>query len=273
MRWQWGVVLGILLAGCDACGSRPAPPKPAATAAKKSPAVVFGRVRLADGVALPSYRDVDMERTVLRAGTGQLAEGLGRCEPISHEDRTPVRLSSDGYLTGVLVSASEFSDAKPRPPRDQPVSIGQDCRLHPRLIVAMEGDTLRVRNEVDFPFMPMFGSEPIARSLIPGQEFSYKLEHGGTVDAVLCTVTSPCGRSDVVVLHHPLYDVTDSDGRFRIENFPEDEEVTLNAWHPLFSRAHIEVTLGVGQEKEVEFVLTPAASIPPPAPGIAEGSD
>lgn len=254
MRVWLGVVAVVYLSACESEGSKNAEevsrPEPAPAA---EGAVVTGRVRLADGFTLPSYAAEDMERKLLLTDSAGVPSV---CSPPKKGDRTPVTQTEEGYLTGLLVAASDFTGAKPRPPKVHKVSI-DDCRLNPRLVVAMKGDSLELRNEVDFPFMPMFGAAATgARTLMPGQVEKANLDRAG-VESILCTYTAPCGRTDVVTLYHPIYTITDGEGRFRLTDFPTDQEVTLNVWHPLFQEANIKVSVGKGQTKELDIVITP----------------
>ena len=253
--------------GCRGCDADPsalptgpeAPDKPVAAGKTKAPAVLIGSVRLAPGVQLPSYSATDMERKVL----DHLERGSPPdvCSPPKIVDRTPVRLTPDGKLVGMMVAVSEFSRMPERAPRIHDVVI-KDCRLTPALVVAMKGDTLRIRNEINFPFMPSVAQEQRLETLMPGQTKEVPLQESG-VSIVLCGFTAPCGRTDLVVLHHPLYAVTGEDGNFRIENFPADETVNLNNWHPLFESAQLELRLQQGETKTVELVVT--AAVPQPS--------
>ena len=236
----------------------PAPAKPAATA------VLIGSVRLAPGHELPSYSQDQMERSVLAHIKGGTFPKV--CTPPKIKDRQPVELSADGKLIGVMVAASEFSQ---RPPKHTPrvfEATIKDCRLTPSLIVAEVGDTLHIKNDVEFPFLPGMGSDTFNQTLSQGQSRDVLLETGG-VKILTCGFTAPCGRTDVIVVAHPYAAVTDSSGQFRIDDFPADETVRLNAWHPLFSETFISVRVARGETKTVELELTP---LPPPAPAPPE---
>jgi hypothetical protein len=265
------VLVGLSLAGgCDSCRPQqqaeqaaPIPPP------KKVPAVVTGSIRLAPGHELPKYRPEDMERRVLAHVQGGTFPDV--CSPPKQNDRTPVRLSPAGTLTGVMVAASEFTKTTPRDPIVHEVTI-KDCRLTPSLVVAQVNDTLRVSSEVNYPLLPTYGANAYNETLVPGQSKSHRLDKPG-VDNILCGFTAPCGRTDVVVVHHPVYAVTDASGNFRIENFPTDETIKLSAWHPLFSESNVSVKVGSGETKNVELVLTPLPpqpETPTPAPAASD---
>lgn len=261
-----GCVCLLGLAACGDCGAEKKQPEGVATAPSKgTKSLVTGFVRLADGYELPGYALSDMERKVLdHAQRGAWPES---CTPPKDADRKPVKLTSDGALVGVMVAASGFHNATPRPPKVHEVTI-EDCRLTPSLVVAVKGDSMVLRNAVDFPFMPTFGPTAVARTLTPGQKFDIDLDRGG-VESVLCGFTAPCGRTDVITVYHPVYAVTGADGRFTIEDFPADQTIDLNAWHPLFEEAKISLSVGVGETKEVEITLTPKAHFLPDA-GVAK---
>jgi hypothetical protein len=245
-----------------ACGKKDAsqpvkPPLPAA------PAVVVGSVRLAPGHELPSYEPEQMERSVLAHIKGGTFPEV--CTPPRKDDRVPVKLSADGKLVGVMLAASEFSRPAPdAPPRMHDIAI-KDCRLTPSMVVARIGDSLHVSNEVDFPLLPGLGSDAFNQTMSKGQSRDILLETGG-VKVLMCGFTAPCGRTDVIVMAHPHADVTDAQGEFRIEDFPPDQPVRLNAWHPLFRETFVDVKVQRGETKRVELELTPVPKKPPPPP-------
>jgi hypothetical protein len=254
----WLTVAVTVVSGCDSCRPQRQAEQAPIPAAKPNPAVVTGSIRLAPGHELPKYRPEDMERRVLAHIQGGTFPDV--CSPPKLNDRTPVRQSPDGKLIGVMVAASEFSKSTPRDPIVHEVVI-KDCRLTPSLVVAQVNDTLRMSNEVNYPLLPTYGANAYNETLVPGQTKSHRLDKPG-VDNVLCGFTAPCGRTDVVTIHHPVYAISDATGTFRIESFPTDETVKLSAWHPLFSEASVSIKVASGETKTVELVLTPL----PPQP-------
>jgi hypothetical protein len=258
------VLLLIGLLGATGCGKKtqggsapaPAASGPSAAVPKAAQtAVIEGVVRLAEGAELPSYPKDTMERTVLaHVHDAPLPES---CSPPKTTDRQPVQLTPDGLLAGVMVVATGFSKQPQRPPMVHEVAI-EDCRLTPSLVVAMKGDTLRVRNTVNYPFMPTYRERGMARTLSPGQTYDVTLDKPG-VQPLLCGFTAPCGRTDVIVLLHPLYAKTDANGKFKIEGLPPGENLMINVWHPLFQDSRQSVQLASGEHKSLEFVLAPRA--------------
>jgi len=245
----------LLIAGCD-CG-KPKPAPEAKPSEPTGPAVVTGRVVLAPGTELPEFTLDEMEHKVLQHV--QRGAWPDVCTPPRVDDRRPVQRTADGFLTNVMVAASEFSTPVTRPPKTHLLTI-HDCRLQPPTVVALKDDVLRIQNEIQFPFMPMYTPAPSSKTLIPGQNQDYKLDKLGH-QPVRCTFTAPCGRTDVMVLSHTVAAVTDANGQFRLEDFPPNETVLINAWHPLFQPAEQSVRVAPGETKDIEIVLTPR---PPP---------
>jgi hypothetical protein len=248
-----------------ACGGKKAGDKaaPPVLTVKAAPAVLVGSVRLAPGHELPMFDPEVMERRVLAHVKGGTFPEM--CTPPRLDDRTPVHLTADGKLTGVMLAASEFTHQNTQiPSRVHNVTI-RDCRLTPTMIVARIGDVLRVKNEVKFPFMPGLASQTFNQVLQGDETRDIPLDKGGA-QAFECGFTAPCGRTDVVVLAHPFAATTDDKGEFRFDDFPADETVQLHVWHPLFLDSMISVRVAHGEQKRVELVLTPAPPPAPPAP-------
>lgn len=255
------------IAACDSCQSTPpAKPSKPSTATPVAPAltrpafgVIEGTVRLADATELPEIPPRMMYVQVL-----QQSDPLPmppECTPAKQTDRRPVQLGPGNVLSSVFVAASDFKTAAARAPRVHELTI-RDCRLTPMVIGAMRGDTLHIKSETDYPFMPQVGAVTFFETMIKGQDRSHTLEALGP-QAVMCGFTAPCGRSDVITVAHPLYAVTDQVGHFRIEGIPANEALNLNAWHPLFRTTTQSVTVGAGETKQVDFVLTPEPQYTP----------
>jgi hypothetical protein len=256
-------VLGLAMAAvngvaCDCGGSASKPVAPPVLAdrpaiAAPEPAVLEGFVHLAQGAQLPAFTPEEMERKVLdHTKRGAWPE---KCTPPKIVDSTPMLETPEGKLSGVVVAASGFKRGYSRAPKVHEVVI-RDCRLTPSTIVAMKGDTLRVKSEVDYPFMPAYGPPDQVKTLIPGQNYDVELKEAGS-SPVTCGFMAPCGRTDVIVLNHPLATVTDEKGNFRMGSFPAGERVKVAAWHPLLAESEIEVEVAPGETKSVELSVQP----------------
>ncbi len=246
--------LSHLLAACVCGGATEVPSGTVrAHAAPASTATIEGVVRLAEGAELPRWP----ENPMTPANRPALPDG---CTPPQESDREPVHRVGDGRLAGVLITLANFQGGPAHEPETHELTI-RDCRLTPSLIVATRGDTLRIVNQTDYPFMPNFGTGML-QAVLHEQSRDVELAEGGH-RTLTCGFGASCGRAEVVTLYHPLHAVTDEDGRFRIENVPANDELRIGAWHMLFQEANQDLTLQPGETRRVELVLTPA---PPPAP-------
>lgn len=271
------VVLAAVLSACDSCGSKhaetPSASKSAAkqeqaAAAEKEPAfgTVEGVVRLAEGKDLPVRPE---GYATIRPGK-EPKRPPDVCPPPKKSDRRPVELADERALTNVLVAASEFEAKIEREAKTHEVVIA-GCQLRPQLVVAVKDDTLVVENQTDYPFLPRFPTDAFYQSLNKGDRRSMKLDRGGMFPLV-CGFAAPCGRADVMVLYHPVYDVTNDEGRFRIDNVPAGEPVRLDAWHPLFASTGTTVELKPDETEKIELVIEPAPSKPDDAEASPDGS-
>jgi hypothetical protein len=215
---------------------------------------IVGIVRLAEGATLPRAR--------LEA-SGSAADVPPACPAIDDRDFTPV-FEVDGKLVNILVSATgdraTFFPALPaREPADVELIIGSDCRLAPRLVAAVQGDALVLKNRAPIAMLPFVGKQSYVESLSSSESRREILEKRG-VHRVACGLTGYCGSADVVVIPHPVFAVTSASGQFVIDNVPAEQEVILHAWHPLFKEATAKVRVGKGERVEIELVIEPATS-------------
>lgn len=258
LRW---IALVALLAGCDGCGSSQEPSsdveEPSGGTEGSGPGVIVGVVRLAEGAEAPQYPENPMVPPPGRP------DPPDACPPAQQTDRAPLQPGTGRGLGGVLVALHDFSTIPEHEPETHEMTI-TDCRLTPRLIVATRGDTLRLTNETDYPFLPNFGSG-IMQAILHESSRTTELDQGG-VRTLQCGFAAPCGRAEIVTLYHPLHAVTESTGRFRIENVPHGEEIRVSAWHPLVQEASQTVTLSPGETREVELVVEPAEMQASPTP-------
>lgn len=217
------------------------------------PAVLSGRVRIADGSRLPAYAALDLARRPLHESSSSAAPK--ECAAANEAARSPVQLTAESLLAGVAVAASDFTRFSDRKPRLHKVAI-RGCRLRPALIVARGGDLFELENRDAYGFEPLIGPAFSARALAPGKKLRVPLTPGG-VESIMCSPRAACGRTDLVVLFHPVYAITDTRGQFRIDHFPSSQLVRVTAWHPLFEPSETFVWIEPGERAAVELVLTP----------------
>lgn len=239
------ITVGCLVAA--ACGPDDLPLRRAPTG------LLTGRALLADDATLPAYPDQDLIRTPLQTPAPRAAPA--ECAAARDTARHPVTLGTGRELAGIVIGAADFTHLWERKPLTHTVAI-EHCRLQPTTIAAMAGDTLHLENRDDFAFEPMLGPAFRTKRLRRGHPEEIVLA-GGSVDAIQCPRTAPCGRTDVVVFRHPVFTVTDARGAFRIEHFPAGEMVRVGAWHPLFEFAETFVWVDPEKSARVDLVLRP----------------
>lgn len=248
-------LLGALaLAWATACGRIPGSPFEPPTG------VVEGRVRLAEGMGLPGYAPFDMARAALRKANAPATPEA--CRPALEEARRPVQLGPERGLSNVVVAASDFVRLPKHEKASHRVAL-RGCRLEPAVVSAMEGDSLAIENRAERSVELMYGGSPSPLALAEGGSRRIALVAG--IDSLLCTPAAPCGRTDVVVFHHPVHAVSDARGAFRIAPFPAGELVRVTAWHPLFEPGETFVWLEPGQRIVIDLVLFPKLRFLPPA--------
>ncbi len=293
-RWRVGGLLAIALALSTGCGGRERAEDHAASSEGASPGeasasgasearaaaseaydpgipvgVIEGVVRLLEGARLPRYATNPM------ISDRPAAELPPDCPAPSDADAEPVQVGSSGGLTNLVLVATGDSErwVARAPARTRTLRI-ERCRLAPRTLVAQRGDTLRLENELTFPFFPDLGTG-FSQALLPSDPMEIALDQGG-VRTVSCGFTNACGRAEIVTLYQPVFAVSDATGRFRLENVPADQDVRITAWHPLFDEVGIDARVGAGATAHVELVIRPAATAaapsPPTPPAPSEGS-
>lgn len=214
---------------------------------------LIGEVVLAPGAQLPAYTSLDLVRRPLRVH--HLPDPPNECAEANEAARSAVTLAPGGRLHGVVVAASDFTRVRERKPTRHKLRI-EHCRLQPSVIAAQGGDILELENRDAYDFEPLIGPTFKGQVLRRGKTLERPLISSG-IDIIQCTLGAPCGRTDVLVFHHPVHTVSDQAGRFRIENFPAGELVRVNAWHPLFEPTETFVWIEPGQETTVKLQLTP----------------
>ncbi len=219
-------------------------------------------MRLVAGAEAPQYPENPMVPPPGRPETPDT------CSPPQQTDRAPLQPTGDRGLNGVLVALHDFGTLPDHDPVTHEMTI-TDCRLSPRLLVATRGDRLRLTNETDYPFLPNFGTG-VMQALLYESTREMELGQGG-VRTLQCGFAASCGRAEIVTLYHPLHDVSDEVGHFRITDVPAGGELRISAWHPLVQEASETLTLRAGETRVIELVVTPAEITPPQTPEPREG--
>ncbi len=267
--------LSLSLAACSGSSDGPSDPEPTTSEPTTEPGeptapiggiptgTIDGIVRLSPDSLLPSYPDNPM------VSTGASAPMPADCAPPSERDRQPVQIGASGGLTNLVIVATGDREHWPDTagPRTRTARI-EGCRLVPSTLVAERGDTIHLENESTFPFFPDLGTG-FTRALLPTDPLDLVLDQGG-VRTIGCGFSNACGRIEVVTLYHPVYTVSDAEGRFRMTNVPAGQDVRITAWHPLFQEVGVNARVEVGGTTTIELVITSNAPATPPTPTVPE---
>jgi len=158
----------------------------------------------------------------------------------------------DGKVAGVLVRVTRGFDADDIPPvPEESVVLDQrGCTYTPHIVALRVGQTLEVRNSDptthNVNAKPKKNRGPGNRNMGQGQDALRVVFDQPEVSIHFKCDIHPWMEARVHVLEHPWFDISDSDGTFRIEGLPPGT-YTVEALHEKFgklSAKEIEVEAG-----------------------------
>jgi hypothetical protein len=168
----------------------------------------------------------------------------------------PVKVK-DGGLADVLVYVKSAL-ASSYPPPTEPVVLDQSgCEYHPRMVVVMVGQPLRIRN-----------SDPTLHNIHPrptvnrefnigqprqGMEATRTFETPELLIPTACEV-HPWMRAYISVLAHPFFAVTKEDGSYEIRGLP-DGDYEVEAVHSQLKSMTGKVTVKDGKTSKLDFTF------------------
>jgi plastocyanin len=173
-----------------------------------------------------------------------------------------VDLDDDGSINNVFVHITNDVAYSGGPP-SEPVVIEQEgCIYRPRILGAMVGQELLVRN-LDSTLHNIHSRSGEGNSFNVGQpkagmEFTYELKKEEVMLPLKCDV-HPWMQGYVGVKTHPYLAVTRDDGSFRIEGVPAGT-YTLEAWQEKLGTLQQQVTVEDGQTATVELAFAEPGS-------------
>jgi hypothetical protein len=129
------------------------------------------------------------------------------------------------------------------------------CRYTPHVLGMQTSQTLKIFNEDatahNIHFMPKANPES-NQSQPPGAkpiELKFKTPEVGI--PVRCN-QHPWEKAYVAVLSHPFFAVTGFNGSYKISGLPSGH-YTVTAWHEKLGEQTVEVTIGVKEQKKLDF--------------------
>jgi plastocyanin len=160
-------------------------------------------------------------------------------------------ISPSGGVKNAVVFVEGRSDRK-SPVR---VKLTQErCEFKPRVVVLTRGSELTIINldSVKHEANGVQDFETIFQLSQPskGMKDSVKLENAGVVE-ITCNIHGWM-KAWAVVVDSDFYDITDSEGRFSINNLPAGE-YTLRVWHEGFGEKKLKVKVGEGKTSNVSI--------------------
>jgi hypothetical protein len=241
-----------------------APGSAAQQAAVKKPqadfsGVLHGVVKLVEGAEVPRAPE-PVERVVPPPAP---------CLPYGDADRDVVSMAADTRaLSPVHVAITQMASAPEHKPTQVDLRI-DSCRLGPKLVGAVSGDSVRVTNHSDVAMLPLLPGDTYLESIAKGKSRSAKITRLGPT-RIKCGIAGYCGESIVITLSHPLFAVTNEKGEFTIKGVPLGQDLTVHAAHPHVGVVSQKFRLTKEKpEHTLELVITPRA----PKPAAAAAAD
>jgi plastocyanin len=153
------------------------------------------------------------------------------------------------YIEGKLTNAPPFRA------KTLQIVTQRDAVFRPHVLPLVAGSTVEWPNKDDIfhNVFSMSESNPFDLGLYKDPEMKkVTLQNSGRVD-VFCSIHSKMSCV-LLVLENPYFAVSDSSGRYKIENIPAGV-YRLRAWHERLPAETREVTVAESGEVRVDFVL------------------
>jgi hypothetical protein len=163
----------------------------------------------------------------------------------------------DGGLADVLVYVKSAL-AESYPPPTEPVLLDQSgCEYHPRMVVLMAGQPLRIRNSDD-TLHNIHPRPTVNRGFNIGQprqgmESTRTFETPELMIPTACEV-HPWMRAHISVLAHPFFALTKEDGSYEIRGLPEGD-YDMEAIHGQLKSVTGKVSVKNGKTSKLDFAF------------------
>jgi len=166
-------------------------------------------------------------------------------------------VSADGGFANVLVNVDGSFPAAPAP--TTPVVLNQkDCQYAPRVLGALIGQTLQVRNddptEHNVHSASMKGNDFNTTQPISGKPFDFQLKAGELLH-IRCD-NHTWMTAYVGIFDNPYFSVSGTDGSFMISKVPAGKQM-VKAWHEVMGTQTQMVDVQAGKTTTVDFTFMP----------------
>jgi hypothetical protein len=165
----------------------------------------------------------------------------------------------DGGLADVLVYLKTGVSGS-YPPPAEPVVLDQvGCEYHPRMVVAMAGQPLKIRNSDD-TLHNIHPRPAVNREFNVGQPRK-GMETTKTFDKPELMIPTGCDvhpwmRAQISVLAHPFFAVTRADGSYEIKGVP-DGEYEVEAVHSQLKAITQKASVKGGETSRLDLTFKP----------------
>jgi plastocyanin len=205
--------------------------------------------------------------TLLRASAADTGtvEGVIKYIPDSRRSwrfsRYYIQNPKNGFLAETVVALERPGlSSLASPPSPTKHTMDQiNFQFVPETLAVRAGDTVLISNSDDalHNVMTSDGGEPFNVNVVKGKEFAHTFNQAGGLEhpVRLGCVFHGAMRAWIYVFDHPWFQLTQQDGRFRLENIPVGE-YTLGVVHPagkLRRTQHIQVKANLTTPLEISL--------------------
>jgi len=216
---------------------------------------------------LSAFLSVAVALARVSAGETGTVEGVIKYVPDSKRpwrfSRYYIQNAKNGFLaeTVVALERPSLSALAPAAPASKYTMDQLNYQFVPETLAIRAGDTVVISNSDDalHNVMTSDGGEPFNVNVVKGKEFVHAFNKAGGLEhpvRVGC-VFHGAMRAWIYVFDHPWFQLTQKDGRFRLQNVPAGE-YTLGVVHPagkLRRTQHIQVK--ANETNSFEISLSP----------------
>jgi plastocyanin len=185
--------------------------------------------------------NVGMALAPVFAGDTGTVEGVVKYVPDSKRpwkfSRYYVQSAKDGALAEAVVALERpgLGALAPAAPHNNCTMDQINYQFVPETLAIRAGDTVLISNSDDalHNVMTSDGGEPFNVNVVKGKEFVHTFNQAGGLERPvrLGCVFHGAMRAWIYVFEHPWFQLTQKDGRFRLENVPVGE-YTVGVVHP-----------------------------------------